>query len=74
MVVQLFNFAFLPDWPRVLAVLGGGLALVLAFALGGSLPLLRTRPAWALSDHWEKTSDTVVERDGSSCVKSGRDR
>jgi predicted lysophospholipase L1 biosynthesis ABC-type transport system permease subunit len=44
-VVELFSFDFLPDWTYVLAVLGGGLVLVLAFALGGSLPLLRTRPA-----------------------------
>jgi putative ABC transport system permease protein len=47
-IVQLFEFEWLPDWPRVLAVLGAGLALVLAFALGASLPLLRARPARAL--------------------------
>jgi putative ABC transport system permease protein len=47
-VVQLFEFDWLPDWTRVLAVLGAGLALVLAFALGASLPLLRARPARAL--------------------------
>jgi putative ABC transport system permease protein len=47
-VVQLFEFDWLPDWPRILAVLGIGLALVLAFALGGSLPLLRAKPAQAL--------------------------
>jgi putative ABC transport system permease protein len=29
-------------------VLGAGVALVLAFALGASLPLLRARPAQAL--------------------------
>lgn len=49
-VVQLFNFDFLPDWPRVLAVLGGGLVLVLGFALGGSWSLLKTRPAEALRE------------------------
>ncbi len=49
-MVQLFAFEFLPDWPRVLAVLGGGLLLVLVFALGGSLPLLRARPAEALRE------------------------
>jgi putative ABC transport system permease protein len=49
-MVRLFAFEFLPDWPRVLAVLGGGLALVLVFALGGSLPLLRARPAEALRE------------------------
>lgn len=49
-MVKLFAFDFLPDWPRVLAVLGGGLLLVLVFALGGSLPLLRARPAKALRE------------------------
>jgi len=49
-MVKLFAFDFLPDWPHVLAVLGGGLLLVLVFALGGSLPLLRARPAEALRE------------------------
>lgn len=47
-ITQLFEFDWLPDWSRILAVLGGGLALVLLFALGASLPLLRARPAQAL--------------------------
>ena len=47
-MTQLFMFEWLPDWPRVLAVLGGGILLVLLFALGASLPLLRVRPARAL--------------------------
>jgi len=47
-IVQMFEFEWLPDWPRVLAVLGAGIALVLAFALGASLPLLRARPSRAL--------------------------
>ncbi|WP_340587048.1 ABC transporter permease [Erythrobacter alti] len=47
-VTQLFEFDWLPDWTEVLAVLGGGLVLVLAFALGASLPLLRARPAQTL--------------------------
>jgi putative ABC transport system permease protein len=47
-IVQLFEFDWLPDWPRVIAVLGAGIALVLAFALGASLPLLRARPARTL--------------------------
>ena len=47
-IVQLFEFEWLPDWARVFAVLGAGIALVLAFALGASLPLLRARPARAL--------------------------
>ena len=49
-VDQLFELSWLPDWPRVLAVLAGGLALILAVALAGSLPLLRTRPAQALRE------------------------
>ncbi|MEB3415744.1 FtsX-like permease family protein [Alteriqipengyuania sp. WL0013] len=47
-VTQLFEFDWLPDWGTVLGVLGAGLALVIAFALGGSLPLLRAKPARAL--------------------------
>ncbi|RJY08965.1 ABC transporter permease [Aurantiacibacter aquimixticola] len=47
-VTQLFEFDWLPDWGEILAVLGGGLVLVLAFALGASLPLLRARPAQTL--------------------------
>jgi len=47
-VTQLFEFDWLPRWPRVLAVLGGGIALVLVFALGASLPVLRARPAQSL--------------------------
>jgi putative ABC transport system permease protein len=49
-IVQLFTFDWLPDWPRILAVLGAGLTLVLGFALAGSLPLLRARPAQALRE------------------------
>ena len=49
-ITQLFEFDWLPDWPRVLMVLGAGLVLVLAFALGGSLPLLRAKPASALRE------------------------
>ncbi|WP_438944370.1 ABC transporter permease [Pontixanthobacter luteolus] len=47
-ITQLFEFDWLPDWGVVLAVLGGGLAFVLVFALAGSLPLLRAKPAQAL--------------------------
>ncbi len=47
-VVQLFEFDWLPDWTEILAVLGGGLVLVLAFAFAASLPLLRARPAQTL--------------------------
>lgn len=49
-MVQLFEFAWLPDWPRVIAVLGAGLLLVLGFALAGSLPLLRAKPAQVLRE------------------------
>ena len=47
-VVELFEFDWLPDWGAVLGTLGGGLLAVLAFAVLGSLPLLRVRPARAL--------------------------
>ncbi len=49
-VTQLFEFDWLPHWPTVLGVLAAGLALVLAFALAGSLPLLRAKPAQALRE------------------------
>lgn len=49
-ITQLFEFDWLPDWGVVLGVLGMGLAMVLAFALGGSLPLLRAKPAQALRE------------------------
>lgn len=49
-MTQMFEFDWLPDWPRVLAVLGAGLGLVIAFALAGSLPLLRAKPAQALRE------------------------
>ncbi|WFL76470.1 FtsX-like permease family protein [Altererythrobacter arenosus] len=49
-VTQLFEFDWLPDWGAVLAVLALGLALVLGFALAGSLPLLRAKPAQALRE------------------------
>ena len=47
-ITQLFEFDWLPNWIEVLAVLGGGLAFVLVFALAGSLPLLKAKPAQAL--------------------------
>ncbi len=49
-ITQLFEFDWLPDWGIVLSVLGLGLVMVLAFALGGSLPLLRAKPAQALRE------------------------
>tara|TARA_R110002072_G_scaffold15856_41_gene62977 strand:+ start:4683 stop:7190 length:2508 start_codon:yes stop_codon:yes gene_type:complete len=47
-ITQLFEFDWLPDWGAVLAVLGLGIAVVLLFAVLGSLPLLRAKPAQAL--------------------------
>ena len=49
-IVQLFDFVWLPNWPQVLAVLGAGLGMTVAFALAGSLPLLRAKPAQALRE------------------------
>lgn len=49
-VTQLFEFDWLPDWATVLGVLAAGLMLILAFALAGSLPLLRAKPAQALRE------------------------
>jgi putative ABC transport system permease protein len=49
-ITAVFSFDWLPDWGVVIGVLGIGLALVLAFALGGSLPLLRAKPAQALRE------------------------
>jgi putative ABC transport system permease protein len=49
-VVRLFAFDWLPDWGQVLGVLALGLALVVGFALAGSLPLLRAKPAQALRE------------------------
>ena len=47
-VTQMFEFDWMPDRTEIFAVLAGGLVLVLAFALGASLPLLRARPAQVL--------------------------
>jgi putative ABC transport system permease protein len=49
-VTQMFEFDWLPGWGAVLGVLGAGLALVVAFALAGALPLLRAKPAQALRE------------------------
>jgi putative ABC transport system permease protein len=49
-ITQLFEFDWLPDWGEVLSVLGLGVGLVLGFALTGSLPLLRAKPAQALRE------------------------
>jgi putative ABC transport system permease protein len=47
-IVELFEFDWAPDWGRVFAVLGGGVALVMVLAVAGSHSVLRTRPAEAL--------------------------
>jgi putative ABC transport system permease protein len=47
-VVELFEFDWLPDWGTVALTLGAGLAAVLLFAVLASLPLLREKPAQAL--------------------------
>ena len=47
-IVWQFEFDWLPDWPRVLLTLAAGLLLVLLFALGASLQVLRARPAATL--------------------------
>ena len=47
-IVELFEFEWLPDWPTVALTLGGGLVAVLLFAILASLPLLREKPAQAL--------------------------
>jgi putative ABC transport system permease protein len=49
-MTQLFEFDWLPDWPTVLVVLASGAMLVIGFALAGSLPLLRAKPAQALRE------------------------
>ena len=49
-ITQMFEFDWLPHWPTILGVLGAGLVLVIGFALVGSLPLLRAKPARALRE------------------------
>jgi putative ABC transport system permease protein len=47
-IVHVFQFVWLPDYPAVLLVLGAGVALTLGVALLASLPILAARPAKAL--------------------------
>lgn len=47
-IVELFEFDWLPDWATVGLTLGAGLIAVLLFAILASLPLLREKPAQAL--------------------------
>lgn len=47
-VVQVFAFAWLPDYPAVLATVGIGIGVTMVVGLLGSLPILAARPAQAL--------------------------
>lgn len=47
-IVELFEFDWLPDWTTIALTLGAGLVAVLVFAILASLPLLREKPAQAL--------------------------
>ena len=49
-IVLLFDFDWLPDWPRILMVLGTGAGLVMGLATAGSIGLLRTQPAQVLRE------------------------
>jgi len=49
-IVRQFGFDWLPDWPRIIAVLGAGLAVIIGFAVAASLPVLRARPARVLRE------------------------
>ena len=49
-IVLLFEFDWLPDWPRILGVLGAGVGLVMVLAIAGSVGLLRTPPAQVLRE------------------------
>ncbi|BBF72188.1 ABC transporter permease [Sphingomonas bisphenolicum] len=47
-IVRIFDFSWSPDWPIVLATLGGGALLTLGIGLAGAIPLMSVRPARAL--------------------------
>lgn len=47
-MVQVFEFGFVPDWGVVLGTLVGGAALTLGISVAGSIPLMSVRPARAL--------------------------
>jgi putative ABC transport system permease protein len=49
-IVRIFAFDWAPDWPIVLATLGGGAVLTLGIGLLGALPLISVRPAAALRE------------------------
>jgi putative ABC transport system permease protein len=47
-IVQIFEFAWAPNWALVVATLAGGAVLTLGIGLAGSLPLMSVRSATAL--------------------------
>jgi putative ABC transport system permease protein len=47
-IVQVFDFAWAPDWFVVLATLLGGALLTLGIGIAGSIPLMSIRPSQAL--------------------------
>jgi len=47
-IVELFEFGWAPDWPKVLATLAVGGIITLGIGLAGSLPIISVRPAAAL--------------------------
>jgi putative ABC transport system permease protein len=47
-IVQIFEFAWAPDWTLVIMTLAGGVFLTLGIGLAGSLPLMSVRSATAL--------------------------
>jgi len=47
-IVQLFQFTWLPDYAAIAMTLGAGVALTMIIGLLGSLPILAARPAQAL--------------------------
>ncbi len=49
-ITRLFDFDWLPHWPTIIGVLCAGLVLIIGFAMAGSLPLLRAKPARALRE------------------------
>lgn len=47
-IVEIFEFAWAPDWGVVLATLAAGTVLTLGIGLAGAVPLMSIRPARAL--------------------------
>lgn len=49
-VVELFEFAWLPDYAVIAGTLAGGIAIVMGLGLAGAWPILGVRPARALRE------------------------